>query len=245
MPDPHPPETIRPWPLVAGVGYLIIIATGIFAEFFVRGGILARGDAAGTASRLLASESLYRFGIAAELVMLVSDVLVAVALYVLFRGVSRNLALLAAAFRVTHAAVVAVNLIQLSVPLRMLRDASLVNALDATQREALSLLALDTHAYGYVVGLVFFGAQCLVMGRLVWSSGFAPRALGVLLGLAGVGYLVDSFARTLLASYHSHEALFGAVVIGPAVLGEVAFCVWLLVRGAALATRAPAAARPA
>ena len=96
-----------------------------------------------------------------------------------------------------------------------------------------------------MVGLVFFGVQCLVMGRLVWCSGFAPRALGALLGVAGVGYLVDSFARTLLASYHSHEALFGAAVIGPAVLGEVAFCAWLLVRGTALATRAPAAPRPA
>ena len=146
MPDPHSPESIRPWPLVAGIGYLIIIATGIFAEFIVRGGIIVRGDAAETARLLLASESLYRLGIAGELVMLVCDVLVAVALYVLFRGVSRNLALLAAALRVTHAAVVAVNLIQLSIPLRMLRDSSLVTALDVAPREALSLLALDTHA---------------------------------------------------------------------------------------------------
>ena len=216
---------------VAGLGYLIIIVTGIFAEFFVRSSLIVPGDAAATAANIVGSELLFRASIASELVMLTCDVLVALALYVVFRGVDKSLALLAAFFRLAHAAIVGVNLLNTYVPLLLLGDATYLTVFDPGQLHALALLALEAHSFGYLIGLVFFGFHCLVLGYLVFKSGYVPRVLGVLLIFASVGYLVDSFSRTLLSSYPEYEAILTGVVFVPAFMAEVSFCLWLLLKG--------------
>lgn len=216
---------------VAGLGYLVIIVTGIFSEVVVRGSLIAPGDAAVTASNIAASEVLFRSGLASELVMLTADVVVAFALYVLFEQVSRGLAMLAAFLRLAHAAVVGANLLNTYLPLLLLGDAAYMTAFDPGQLHALASMYLELHAYGYALGLVFFGAHCLVLGALVLRSGFVPRALGVLLTIAGVGYLADTFGRTLLTDYAAWETLFGVVVFVPAVVAELSFAVWLVWKG--------------
>lgn len=218
----------------AGVGYLAIIATGIFAEFFVRSGLVVRGDPAATAANIRASEILFRSGMASEFVMLTSDVFVAGALYVVFSNVDRAAALLAAFFRVAHAAVVGVNILTMYVPLLLLGDGAAMGGFDAAQREGLALLLLETHGFGYVIGLVFFGVHCAILGYLVVRSRFVPRVLGFLLMLAAAGYLVDSFARALLPDYASVEAVFTAAVFGPAFVAEFSFALWLLLKGGKL-----------
>ena len=113
----------RRYSLLAGIAYLIIIATGIFAEFFVRSSLIVAGDAAATANNIIASEWLFRLGIASDMVMLLCDVIVALALYVLFRPVSRNLALLAAFLRLVHAAIYGSMLLNLFHVLQVLSGA--------------------------------------------------------------------------------------------------------------------------
>lgn len=217
---------------VAGLAYLTIIVSGIFAEFVVRQSLLVPGDAGATAANILASESLYRLGMAGDLLMLLADVVVAVALYALFREVSKGLALLAAFLRLAQGAVLGANLIHVYVPLLLLGSGSgYLGALGPDQLEALALLHLNAHAYGYAIGLAFFGVHCAVMGYLVLRSGYVPRVLGVLLVLASAGYLIDSFARTLLADYAEFETVLGLVVLVPAFVGELAFALWLLVKG--------------
>lgn len=216
---------------LAGLGYLLIIVTGIFAEFFVRGGLVVPGDATATATNILGAGSLYRAGLAAEFVMLLADVLVAALLYLIFRPVSRTLATVAAAFRLAHAAVLGLNLLNTWFPLLVLGDAPYLAVLGPDQRHALALLFLEAHSFGYVIGLVFFGVHCLALGLLVRRSGYLPPLLGVLLLVAGAGYLVDSFGRTLMPGYAEHEALMTAIVFMPAFVGELSFCLWLLVRG--------------
>ena len=218
-----------PYARAAGIGYLLIILSGIFAEFFVRGSMLVAGDPAATAQNIAASAALFRTGIAAEFVMLTADILVAAALFVVFRKVQPHLALLAAFFRVAHAAVVAANLLNTYVPLRLVTGQG--QALDSPLRAELASVLLDAHGYGYAVGLVFFAMHCGVLGYLVWRSTFAPRVLGWLLMLAGAGYLTDSLARTLMASYDANAGWFALVVFVPAFIAELSFCVWLLVRG--------------
>ena len=225
----------------AGLGYLFIILTGIFAEFFVRARLIVSGDAAATAANIVASEPLFRSAIAAEFIMLACDILVALALYEIFRRVSAGLALLAAFFRLAHAAVVAANLLNLYVPLLLLGPSVSLAALAPAQRQALAMLSLDAHAYGYAIGLVFFGFQCLVLGYLVHRSRYVPRILGILLVIAGLGYLIDSFGRTLLPDYADYAATFSTVVFVPAFVGELAFCLWLLFKG----VRIPGARQPA
>jgi len=213
----------------AGAGYLLIIVSGIYAEFFVRGRLIVPGDAAATASNVTAAEPLFRTALASEFVMLLCDVGVALALYVVFRSVSRNLALLAAFFRLVHAAIVGANLLNSYIPLLLLGSG--LSSLGMAQQQALALMYLEAHAYGYAVGLVFFGAYCLVLGFLVLRSRYVPRLLGVLLLLAAAGYLADSFARTLLSDYAAVESTFALLVFGPAFVAELSFALWLVVRG--------------
>lgn len=232
---------VMAWARLAGLGYLVIIASGIFAEFFVRSSLLVPGDPAATAANLQASGTLYRVGIASEFLMLTADVVVAGALWVVFRPVSRGLALLAAFFRLAHAAIVGVNLLNLWVPLVLLAGGAPLAAFTPDQLAALALVFLETHGYGYAVGLLFFAAHCLLLGWLVLRSGYVPRVLGGLLVVAAVGYLADTLARTLLADYAAFEGVFTAVVFTPAFVAELSFCLWLLVKG----VRIPELRRPA
>lgn len=224
-------EELNAWARSAGLAYLAIIVTGIFAEFFVRSALIVDGDAGATAANLAAAGGRFRLGIAAEFVMLVCDVGLAAALYVVFRSVDRNLALLAACFRLTHGAIVAVNLLNAWVPLTLVGGGAWTGAFEPAQIDALVALLLDTHGVGYQIGLLFFGVHCLVMGVLVARSGFVPRVLGVLLVVAGVGYVVDTLGRTLLVEYARWESIFLVVVFVPALVAELSFALWLAIRG--------------
>lgn len=215
----------------AGVGYLLIIGTGIYAEFFVRSALIVAGDAAATAANVQASELLFRSGLASEFIMLLADVFVAGALYVVFRPFDRGLAMLAALFRVVHAAVVGANLLNMHAPLLLLGGGAPALGLDGVQTSALAYLLLESHAFGYAVGLVFFAAHCALLGVLVLRSRYAPRALGFLLLVAAAGYLCDSLARALLTEYAASEALLTVVVFVPAFAAELSFALWLVVRG--------------
>jgi len=225
------PAKLSAYARLAGLGYLIIIGTGLFAEFFVRSSLIVPGDAAATAVNIMNSEVLFRSGLGSEFIMLIVDVLLAFFLYVIFRPVHRHLALLAAFFRLAHASIVGVNLLNMYLPLLFLAQADFLTAFDPAQLQALGLVFLQAHSFGYVIGLVFFGVHCLVLGYLVVRSGFLPRVLGVLLFVAGVGYLIDSFGRALLPNYQEYEMILGMVVLLPALVGELSFSLWLLIKG--------------
>jgi hypothetical protein len=233
-------DPIQTWAKVAGFGYLAIIVLGMYAEFFVRGSLIVPGDAAATAAAIRGSGLFYRSALVAEFGMLVADVLVAVALWVVFRRISEGLALLAALFRVTHAAIVAVNLLAVWIPLLLLGDTGYVAALGGPQRESFALLLLEAHAYGYAVGLVFFGVYCLLLGHLIARSGYMPRIFAVLLTIAAAGYLADSLARTLLADYAAYASVFGTIVLVPAFVAELSFSLRLVIRGVDVPREAPA-----
>jgi hypothetical protein len=117
------------------------------------------------------------------------------------------------------------------VPLLLLGNAPYLTAFSAEQLQALVGLLLDVHAYGYAVGLVFFGFHCGILGYLVYKAEFLPRVLGAMLAVAGAGYLFDGFARTLLAGYADFEPVLALVVFIPAFVGELSFCLWLLIKG--------------
>jgi len=213
---------------IAGIGYLIIIAAGIFAEFFVRGNMIVAGDAAATAKNIMASESLFRFGTAGDLIMLGCDVLLAWALYILLKPVNKSLALLAAFFRLVHAAIYGINLLNLIFVLMILGGAGFMTVFSPSQLDALAMLFLNAHGYGYVLGLVFFGFHCLVLGYLVYKSGSFPKLLGVLVTIAALGYLTDSFAQVLLSNYKAYASIFMVVVFVPAFIAELSMSLWLL-----------------
>jgi hypothetical protein len=213
---------------IAGMLYLAIIVLGIFGEMFVRGSLVATGDSAATVNNIAASPFLWRVGIAGDLLMHVLDVPQIVIFYFLLRPVDESLAMLAAVFNLIQTAVLALNKLNLLVPLFLLEDATHTGAFPLHELQAISHLAIKAHGHGFAIGLLFFGFACLVLGYLLFKSGYFPRTLGVLLQLAGASYLINSFALLLAPSFA--QTLFPGILI-PALVGEVSLCVWLIAKG--------------
>jgi hypothetical protein len=216
---------------IAGVGYLIIIVLAIFAEFFVRSRLVVPGDAVATVNNIEASEWLFRSGICSYLIAAICDVVVALALFVLLKPVNKSLALLAAWLRVVHATMFGIALGNLFSVLQLLSGANHLKAFNTEQLHGQVMLFLDAFNYEWLIGLVFFGLHCLVLGYLIFKSGYVPKTLGVLLMVAALGYLVDSFANFLLPNYAEYEATFLLIVGVPAIVAELSLCLWLLLKG--------------
>lgn len=210
---------------IGGWLYLIIIVAGGFAEIFVRGKLIVSGDATATAKNIMASESLWRLGFAGELIVLVCDVALALILYVLLRPVNENLALLAAFFRLVFVAIYGITGLTHVAALLLVGGADYLKAFEPHQLQALALLSLTLHEYGYAIALVFFGIHCFFLGYLIFRSGYFPKALGILLTIGSLGYLVNSFAIFLAPAFATTALLL------PGGVAELSLCLWLIVMG--------------
>lgn len=213
---------------IGGVLYLIIIVGGILGEAFVRNRLVVPGDATATAANIISLESRWRLGIASEFFMLTCTVSLALILFVLLRPVSRDIAWLAIFFNLVSIAVEAGNELQLLAALSPLGNAEYLRAFEPEQLNALANLALKSYGYGFGASLIFFGCECLVLGYLIFRSGYLPKAVGVLMQIAGLCYLTNSFALILAPTVG--DKIFPAILI-PAFVGEASLCLWLLVKG--------------
>ena len=215
---------------IAGFGYLIVFVLGIFANFLALEQIIVKGDAATTASNIMDSELLYRMGLAGWLIVLAADAVIAWALYVLLEPANKSLSLLAAWFRLVFVAIFAITLLYLFVVLELTKG-NHAAAFDTGQVQSLMALFLDAYDYGINIAFVFFGLHILVLGYLVFKSEFIPRILGVLLIVASVGYLIDSFASFLSSGYADKDVWFLIFVAAPAIISELSLTLWLLLKG--------------
>ena len=222
------PERARFLARIGGVLYLVIIAVGAIGEAVVRGSIVVPGNATATAANLRDMEWLWRLGIAAEVVLLVCATFLAVILYVLLRPVSRDLALAAISFNLVCIAIEGVAAVSLAGALSPLSGATYLTALGVEQINAMAVLSIRSHTVGFGIALIFFGVECVIVGYLIYRSGYMPRPIGVLMQIAGVCYIVNSFA--LLLSPPLSSVLFPAIVL-PALVAELSFALWLLVKG--------------
>ena len=217
---------------MAGLMYLAIIVLGLFGEVFVRGALVVSGDPTATASNIAASPWLWRAGIAGDLLMHVLDVPVLVFFYFLLRPVSETLALLATLMNLVQTCVLVANKLTLLVPLYLLDSPGTLSSFSPEQLDALSYLAIRAHGHGFGVGLIFFGFACLVRGYLIVKSGYLPKTLGVLIVVAGLSYLINSFALLLAPALAA--LLFPAILV-PAFIAELSLCLWLIVKGVNMA----------
>ncbi|MCO6450770.1 MAG: DUF4386 domain-containing protein [Caldilineales bacterium] len=213
---------------IAGVLYLIITIAAVFTHMYVPGQLVVAGDAAATAANIAASESLFRFGaIGSELIILLCEVVLSIVLYVLFRPVNKTLSLLAAVSRLIMTTIHGLNLLNYYFILRLLSGADYLSVFDPNQVNALVSLFLDAHGYGFTIGIAFLVPHVLILGYLIYKSGYFPKVLGVLFLIAGAGYLFDSFALLLVPSYQT-TPIFIAL---PIAVAEIAFPLWLLIKG--------------
>ena len=210
---------------LAGLGYLILAICGGFAEFGVRQRFVVPGDAAATAQNLLANATMWRFGIVAELIGQVVFVFIVFALFDLLKVVHRKRAVTMVTLVLIAVTITTLNLVNQAAALIVLDGGAWTAAIDPAQREALSMLFLDLHGFGYgVVAQVFFGLWLVPLGVLIWQSRFIPRFVGGLLIVAGAGYLVDVVLGAMMATPPIVVSEFTFV-------GELLLMGWLLVRG--------------
>ncbi|MGN9846653.1 DUF4386 domain-containing protein [Nonomuraea sp. H19] len=220
----HAGWSMRMASLIAGIALLLMTVLAVFANFAAFEALITPGDAARTARDITGSETLFRWGVAAFVLVAVLDIIVAGALLTLFEPVHRSLAAMSAWFRIAYAAVL------------LVAAAQLVTGLDRLDDPVQVLRAAGAFTTIWHVGLVFFSVHLLLIGHLAYRSGFMPRVIGILLVIAGLGYLADGLGLMLIPGYALDIALF-------TFAGEVVLICWLLISGRRLATRPEAATR--
>ncbi len=213
---------------LGGVLYLVLILVGMFSVIFVRNTLIVSGDAVATAKNIMASPMLWRMGIVADLLMHVCDVPIMLIIYLLLRPVNKNLAVFALLFNLIQTAVLVANKLNLIAALLPLQNADYLKAFEPSQLYAQMYLSLKLHDIGFGVGLIFFGFTCLVNGYLIFRSGYLPKAIGVMMQIAGLCYLVNSFTVLLAPAF---AGKISPSILLPSFVAELSFCLWLIVKG--------------
>lgn len=227
---------------VAGVLYLLMAVVAPIGLLYVPGKLIVPGDATATADRLRASESLLRLGIGSELVHQAIAIFLVVALYRLFKAVNeKHAALMVILGALVSVPIVFLNVLNEVAALILVSGAGFLSVFERPQLDALAYLFLRLHEQGIIVASAFWGLWLFPLGMLVIRSGFIPRVLGVLLMLAGSGYLASSFTTLVLPQFADPVGQVATFLH----FGELPFLFWLLIWGMRLRPSAAPAAESA
>jgi hypothetical protein len=213
---------------IAGFCYLVVIATGLFSEVFVRQALRVSNNALATAQNIQANEMLFRWGFVADIINFVIGLPTVLIIYYFFKRTNKLLLQLAVVLVVIQTAIIAVNLLNQVTPLLLLGNEVYLNSFQYSQLATQSLLYLNIQAQGYAIGLVFFGLYCILVGFVIYKTNAIPKILGVLYAIAGLCYLINSF--TMFLSKGFANPLFTYLAI-PIFFGELSLCLWLLIKG--------------
>jgi len=209
---------------ITGALFLLTVVTGIIAQAFISQRIVVPGNAATTASNILAQEPLFLLGFTIYLVEMAAQIAMTVLFYCLLKPVSRSIALLAAVFSLVGCTIKTLSRLFYFAPLLVLEsDAQYLTVFDADQLQALALLFLKVNDHAAGMALAFFGFEGLLTGYLVIRSTFLPRFLGVLSLVGGLGWL------TFLSPSLGMRMFPIVAVVG--ILGAIATILWLLIVG--------------
>ncbi len=216
--------TQRQASLIAGIGLLVMTVFAIFGNFLAIENLIVPGDAATTANNILSSEGLFRLGICSLIIVAILDVVVAWALYIFLKPVNKNISLLAAIFRIVYAAIFAVTIANLFNVLELLSGDNYLTVFETEELYVQVMIHIASFRNGWDVGIIFFGIHLLILGYLVYKSGFIHKVLGILLVIASLGYLIDAFGVFLIPNYSLSIGMF-------TFIGELLLMFWLLVKG--------------
>ena len=223
--------SIRSASITAGVGLLLMSVLAGFGNFVALDGLVTEGDAAQTAQNIMASQGLFRLGIASLVVVVALDVVIAWALYRVFSPVNKSLSMLAAAFRLVYSGVFMVAIAQLLGVIRLLSNDGNSAVFGADQVNAQAMLGITAFSDIWYVGQFLFGLHLLLIGYLAYRSGYVPRLLGALLAIAGLGYAADSLGAVLSQGAWTDISSF-------TFLGEFLLALWLVIRARRIAASA-------
>lgn len=208
--------------------YLLVVLTAPIGLMYVPGKLIATGNAGATARNIIASQSLFRVGILSGLVSAVVSIFLVLTLYRLLEGVNRRHAALMAILTLVQVPIAFLNELNDIAALVLVHGADFLSVFAGPQRDALAMLFLNLHGQGIIASEMFWGLWLLPFGALVVRSGFLPRVLGVWLIINGFAYMTMSVTGLLLPQY-AHTV---SNIAFPALLGEMAMMLWLLIIGA-------------
>ena len=223
---------------VAGALYLSLLFAPL-RLIYIPSALFVRGNAAATANNIAAHELLFRLGIAGDLFTGTMVIFLVLALYRLFKGVDQSLAALMVILGgLMVAPIYFLNTLNDVAALLLARGVDFLSVFEKPQRDALAMLFLRLHHQGVVANEIFWGLWLFPLALLVIKSGFLPRFLGVWLMINGFAYVITSFTGLLLPEY---EGIVSNITF-PALLGELVFMLWLVIKGAKVQPSAAAAA---
>jgi hypothetical protein len=213
---------------IAGLWYLLICVLGPLRLIYIPSKLFVHGDATATANNIAAHQWLFRFGIAADLIGAVVLLFLTFAFYRLFKEVNQHLAVLVVILGgVMPALLYFVNVVSDAGALMVAQGPAFLSVFDKPQRDALVLLFLRLHDHQNTAAEILWGLWLLPLAMLVYKSRFLPRFLGIWLAINGVAYVILSLTGVLLPHYQSKLFL----LFQPALFGELAFMLWLVIKG--------------
>ena len=214
---------------VVGFWYLLLVLAGPIRLIYIPGKLFVHGNATATASNIAAHEWLFRFGIVSDLFCAVILIFLTLAFYRLFKGVDQNLAVLVVILGgVMPALIDFVSVVSDAAALMVVRGADFLSVFDKPQRDALAMLFLRLRDHQNTAAEILWGLWLFPLAILTYRSRFLPRFLGVWLTVNGFAYVLLSLTGELLPQYQNKLFLLSQ----PALFAEIAFMLWLVIRGA-------------
>lgn len=208
---------------IAGIALLLMAVVAPVAQFGVLDSLIVPDDASTTVGNIVASPGMFRMAGIALVIVALLDVVVAWTLHVVLGEVDRVASLVTAWLRTVYGAVLAGAATNLFDVARVATDRA---SLDASELQAEIMSSLSSFHTGYEeIGLAIFALHLFGLGYLVYKSGDFPRFLGILVAVAGAGYLFDSLGQLLVADFDATVAQFTFV-------GEALLIFWLFWRAA-------------
>jgi len=221
-------NSIKKTARIAGALYFFLALTGAFSLLYVPSTLIVFGDAAATAEKIASSELLFRVGILSGVVSHVIFVLLVLALYQLLSDINRKQAMLMVTLVVISVATGFVNTINQLGALIALSGADFLSVFEDTELEALAYFFLRLNSHGIQIIQLFWGLWLFPFGLLAYRSLFIPKIFGVLVIIAGAGYLLGTITFLVLPQYYSALSTFATIL----EMGELPIIFWLLIVGA-------------
>jgi len=212
---------------IAGLLYLILIISGVYSIMIVPSRIIVLGDAAKTAQNIQFNEFLFRTGILSDIISNTIFIFLVLTLYGLFKQVNGNKAKLMVALVIVQIPAVFV-MEAFNITSLMLFKGEILQTFDLSQRQDLAMLLFKINDYGSLVLEMFWGLWLIPLGQLIKKSGFIPRIFGILIFIAGIAYIIDSFISLLFPMY---SAFVNQPTLLLVAIGEISIMLWFLIKG--------------
>ncbi len=216
--------SLRNAALIAGVSILVMVIAAPFAELYMYPKLVISGDASQTTKNILANMGLFRAGILCYVITFICDILAAWALYILLKPVNDNISQLTALFRLVYTIIALVALVNLVIVLQLLNTNTTLSIFKQDQLYNQVMLSLISYSNAFHFGILFFGIHLGLLGYLVYKSSYIPKILGLLLVIAGLGYLANGLKPFLFPAINIDFAVY-------TFYGELFFMFWLLIKG--------------